>query len=209
MLKREISRMSLMFISISLLIGYIMGAIPFGLGVSMIAGKGDIREIGSGNIGATNVLRTGRKDLALLTFLLDAAKAAAAVGMVYWAVQGPYHLWAGAGAVLGHCFPVWLGFKGGKGVSCFFGVMFATAWKIGLIAAATWLLVAVITRYSSLAALIAVIAAPIAAHLLGYTEIAIMAAGIALIIIIRHRENIARLTKGMESKIGQKANEPA
>ncbi len=201
--------MELQLLSLSMLIGYIVGSLPFGLALTYLAGQGDIREIGSGNIGATNVLRTGRKDLAALTLLLDAGKAALAVGLVYWAVQDPYCYWAGFAAILGHCFPIWLGFKGGKGVSSFFGVIFAIAWKIGIIAAATWLIVAFITRYSSLAALLAVIATPIVAYFLADKDIAIVAAAIALVIIIRHHENIGRLVKGTESKIGKKASEAA
>ena len=192
------------FLILSSLIGYCFGSIPFGLMIAFIAGQGDVREIGSGNIGATNVLRTGRKDLAALTLLLDAGKAALAVYLVHQVVGEPYSLIAGAMALVGHCFPIWLGFKGGKGVATFFGALLASAWPIGLAAAAIWLGVAVLTRLSSLAALCAAGLAPLIAFMTGRIEVAVMAAAMAVLIFIRHHQNIRRIIKGEESRIGRK-----
>ena len=190
--------------------GYLLGSVPFGVLVTRAAGAGDVRDIGSGNIGATNVLRTGRKDLALATLLLDAGKGAAALLIAR-------HLFgselagaiAGGAAFLGHLFPVWLGFKGGKGVATFFGLLIAACWPLGLMAGATWLIVAFALRYSSLAALIAAAAAPLYALLplpdLGLPAaqtIFILAIATAILIYIRHHENIARLLKGAEPRIG-------
>lgn len=191
---------------IAALFGYLLGSIPFGLLLAKMAGQGDIRQIGSGNIGATNVLRTGRKDIAILTLILDAAKAGLAFAIVKMAL--PYipfiALVAAFMALLGHCYPVWLGFKGGKGVATFFGGLLAAAWPIGLIAGAIWLVTAFITRLSSLSALLAAALAPFIAYFMGYTQVAIMAAFMALIIFLRHRANIARIVKGEEPKIGGK-----
>lgn len=183
--------------------GYILGSIPFGLLIARSAGQGDIRSIGSGNIGATNVLRTGRKDLALLTLLLDALKAGAGVLLVGHFLGYPLGLVAGAAALIGHCFPVWLKFKGGKGVATYFGFLFAASWPVGLIAGAVWLISAFALRMSSLAALLAALAAPFAAHLLGATSVSIAAAFLSLIIFIRHKDNIGRILSGSESKIGK------
>ncbi len=190
---------------IAILAGYTLGSIPFGLLISRLFGQGDIRAIGSGNIGATNVLRTGRKDLAALTLLLDGGKAAAAALIFNHFFGLPYGLFAGAAALIGHCFPVWLKFKGGKGVATFFGCLLAAAWPVGLIAAAVWLAIAVLFRMSSLAALWAAAAAPLAALWLGRTDVAAMASALALVIFIRHKDNIARIIKGTESKIGKKS----
>jgi glycerol-3-phosphate acyltransferase PlsY len=206
--------------------GYLLGSIPFGLVLTRAAGLGDIREIGSGNIGATNVLRTGRKDIALATLLLDALKAGIAL-LLARAVAGlaglPTELQmqagliAGAAAFIGHCFPVWLNFKGGKGVATFFGVLFAGAWPLGIIAGATWLAVATIFRYSSLAALCAAAIAPIAGLVAGFAwpEV-IFTLVLAVLIFFRHSANIARLRAGTEPRIGDKketaaasAGEPA
>lgn len=190
---------------ISAIGGYLLGSMPFGLLLARAFGQGDIRQIGSGNIGATNVLRTGRKDLAIATLLLDAGKAGIAAliaGMVFDAPLAP--LFGGGMALIGHCFPLWLKFKGGKGVATFFGVLFAIKWPIGLIAGAIWLLSAFITRYSSLSALLAAIGAPIAALIIGYQTLAIFFALLAIVIFYRHRENIARLLSGSEGKIGDK-----
>ena len=185
--------------------GYVLGSTPFGLLLARATGQGDIRKIGSGNIGATNVLRTGRKDIALATLILDAGKAAiAALIAGHFMPDTPANLIAGGAALLGHCFPFWLKFKGGKGVATFLGVMLATAWPVGLIACGTWLLTAIISRISSLSALVAAVVAPIAALLLGYTGVAIMAGLLAVLIFIRHRENIGRILSGTESKIGAK-----
>ncbi len=194
--------------------GYLLGSIPFGLVIVRAAGLGDIRQIGSGNIGATNVLRTGRKDLALATVLLDAGKAGIALLIARWAAglgglpeetQLQIGLVAGGAAFLGHCLPVWLNFKGGKGVATFFGVLFAGIWPIGFIAGITWLAVATMFRYSSLAALCAAAIAPIAAMVAQFSwpEI-IFTVVLAVLIFWRHSENIARLRAGTESKIGDK-----
>jgi glycerol-3-phosphate acyltransferase PlsY len=184
--------------------GYFLGSIPFGLLIAGATGQGDIRKIGSGNIGATNVLRTGRKDIALITLLLDAGKAGIAALIFNHLFGYPIGLFAGAAALIGHCFPIWLKFKGGKGVATFFGGLLATAWPIGLIAGAIWLACAFISRISSLSALAAAGSAPLIALLMGYPNIAIMAAVMAIIIYIRHAENIGRILKGTESRIGKK-----
>lgn len=191
-------------IAYALIGGYLLGSIPFGLLITRATGQGDIREIGSGNIGATNVLRTGRKDIALITLLLDAAKAGVAALIFNHIFGFPVGLFAGAAALIGHCFPIWLKFKGGKGVATFFGCLLATAWPIGLIAGALWLASAFLTRISSLSALAAAGTAPLIAFMLGYYHVAIMAAVLAIIIYIRHAENIGRIIKGTESRIGKK-----
>jgi glycerol-3-phosphate acyltransferase PlsY len=181
-------------------IGYLLGSIPFGLVLSRLAGHGDIRGIGSGNIGATNVLRTGSKWLAALTLLLDFGKGWAAVALVrHWGE--PAVLAAGLAAPLGHMFPVWLGFRGGKGVATGFGVLVALVWPAALAAAAVWLAVAVVTRYSSLAALVGAAAAAILAPLFADTATAVLAAVLALIVILRHHANIRRLVAGREHRI--------
>ncbi len=182
--------------------GYLLGSIPFGLLLTRLAGLGDIRNLGSGNIGATNVLRTGNKALAALTLLLDGAKGAAAVLLA--GTMGPdMAALAGAGAVVGHLFPVWLRFKGGKGVATGLGVLLASAWPVGLAACATWLLVAALSRYSSLAALLAFLAAPFYAWLLPRNSEQIgLALLIALLVWLRHVANIRRLVSGTEPKIG-------
>jgi acyl phosphate:glycerol-3-phosphate acyltransferase len=190
--------------------GYLLGSIPFGLVLTRAAGLGDIREIGSGNIGATNVLRTGRKDLALATLVLDAGKAAFAL-LIARALAGQSEvqieigLTAGAAAFIGHCYPVWLGFKGGKGVATFFGVLFAGVWPLGVISGLTWLAVATMFRYSSLAALCAAAIAPLAALVAGFSwsEVAFTLV-LAALIFWRHRANIARLRAGTEPRIGEK-----
>jgi glycerol-3-phosphate acyltransferase PlsY len=182
------------------LAGYFLGTIPFGLLLTHLAGLGDIRKIGSGNIGATNVLRTGRKGLAAATLLLDGGKGAAAVLLAgHW---GPdTAILAGCGALIGHLFPLWLRFRGGKGVATSLGVLLALDWQVGLIASATWLLVAALFRYSSLAALGALAAAPIAAWFISTRQLAGVTLLIALIVWLRHHENIRRLLTGKESKI--------
>jgi len=184
--------------------GYLLGSIPFGLLIARTTGQGDIRKIGSGNIGATNVLRTGRKDIAFITLLLDAGKAGIAALIFNHFFDEPIGFFAGAAALIGHCFPIWLKFKGGKGVATFFGALLATAWPIGLIAGAIWLACAFITRISSLSALAAAGSAPLIAFMMGYTNVAIMSAVMAIIIYIRHAENIGRILQGTESRIGQK-----
>jgi len=192
--------------------GYLLGSIPFGVVLTRAAGAGDVRNIGSGNIGATNVLRTGRKDLALATLVLDAGKGAAALLIARWlfnsAVAGAI---AGGAAFLGHLFPVWLGFKGGKGVATFFGLLLAAAWPLGLLAGATWIVVAALFRISSLSALVASVATPAYALLpvaaLGLPAphaILLLAVFTAVLIWIRHADNIGRLLKGAEPRIGAK-----
>ncbi len=181
-------------------IGYLLGSIPFGLVLTRLAGLGDIRRIGSGNIGATNVLRTGNKALAALTVLLDLAKGFAACLM--GARWGADAMLAAAGAVvLGHMFPVWLGFRGGKGVATALGVLIAIAWPLAIAAAALWLLTAVIFRYSSLAALVAAVVSAVAAGFIADPARAALIAGIALLIVLRHHENIRRLIRGTEGRI--------
>jgi glycerol-3-phosphate acyltransferase PlsY len=187
--------------------GYLLGSIPFGLLLTRAAGLGDIRKIGSGNIGATNVLRTGNKALALATLLLDGGKGAAAVLIARYSFPdlGPeIMLAAGAGAILGHLYPVWLGFKGGKGVATGLGILLALDWRVGGLACVTWLAVALIFRYSSLSALLAFLLAPLYAWFLDGPRLAIFAALLAALIWWRHRENIQRLVKGEEPKIGKK-----
>ena len=189
-------------------LAYLLGSIPFGLLLTRAAGLGDIRKIGSGNIGATNVLRTGNKLLALATLLLDGAKGAAAVLLAqYWGgdTGGPeLMLAAGAGAILGHLYPVWLGFKGGKGVATGLGILLALDWRVGALACVTWLAAALIFRYSSLSALLALLFAPIYAWLLAGPRLAVFAIFVAALVWWRHRENIRRLLKGEEPKIGKK-----
>jgi glycerol-3-phosphate acyltransferase PlsY len=190
------------------LLGYLLGSIPFGLLLTKVAGLGDIRAIGSGNIGATNVLRTGRKDLALATLLLDGGKGAAAV-LIARLFSEDLTVIAGGAAILGHLFPVWLKFKGGKGVATTLGTLIAANWIVGIGACLVWLIVAVLFRYSSLSALIAVAAAPIIALWLGNVPLAWLAAFAAVLVWIRHHENIKRLLSGAEPKIGKKKDVPA
>jgi glycerol-3-phosphate acyltransferase PlsY len=185
----------------ALAFGYVLGSIPFGLLITRAAGLGDVRNIGSGNIGATNVLRTGNKGLAALTLILDALKGTAAVLIA--GIYGPeLALVAGFGAFLGHLFPVWLGFKGGKGVATYLGVLAGLAWKVALVFAAVWLAVAFIMRYSSLAALVASMAVPLTLFYLGRIDYAVLFAVMTVIVFIKHRANISRLLAGTESRIG-------
>lgn len=193
--------------------GYLLGSIPFGVILTRLATGEDVRSIGSGNIGATNVLRTGRKDLAFATLILDAGKGAAAFLIAQALFPGVPAIAAIAGgaAFLGHLFPVWLGFKGGKGVATFFGLLLAAAWPLGLMACATWLIVAALFRMSSFSALIAAALAPLFALLplpvMGLPAsgpIVALAVATALLIWIRHHENIARILKGTEPRIGAK-----
>ena len=190
-------------IIIAALIGYLLGSIPFGLLLTRIFGHGDVRDIGSGNIGATNVLRTGSKPLAAATLLLDGLKGTAAVlAGSYFGYEGA--LAAGYGAFVGHCFPVWLKFKGGKGVATYIGILGGVAWKFALMFMAIWLVVAVLTRYSSLSALVATAATPVLVFIYGAAGAAIMSAVLAAVCWWNHRENISRLVSGEESRIGQK-----
>ncbi len=190
---------------LALLFGYFCGSIPFGLLLTRIAGTTDLRSIGSGNIGATNVLRTGRKDLAAATLFLDALKGAAAVLIVAYGAQGIPPLLAALGAFLGHVFPVWLKFKGGKGVATFLGCLLALDWRAGLVFIALWLIVAAATRYSSMSALIASAATPIALLLFGRFDVALLYTVLAALLWYMHRANILRLVNGTETKIGQSA----
>ena len=193
--------------------GYLLGSIPFGVILTRLATGEDVRSIGSGNIGATNVLRTGRKDLAFATLILDAGKGAAAFLIAQALFPGVPAIAAVAGgaAFLGHLFPVWLGFKGGKGVATFFGLLLAAAWPLGLMAGATWLIVAALFRMSSLAALVAAAAAPLFAllplPLMGLPAsgpVLALSAATAALIWIRHHQNVARILKGTEPRIGAK-----
>jgi len=189
-----------MMIIAAAVIGYLLGAIPFGLVLTRLGGYGDVRQIGSGSIGATNVLRTGNKALAALTLLLDLAKgtAAALIG-AQWGTEATL---AASGAVLiGHMFPVWLGFRGGKGVATALGVVIAIAWPVAILGLSVWLGVAILTRYSSLAALVATTAAAIYAGFTVETGRAALIAAMAFLIILRHHENIRRLIAGTESRI--------
>lgn len=187
----------------AILLGYGLGSIPFGLILTRLGGMGDIRSIGSGNIGATNVLRTGRKDLAALTLLLDGGKGAAAALLAK--MYGPdLMVAAGFAAFIGHLFPVWLKFKGGKGVATYLGVLFGAAWPIAVFACLVWLATALISRYSSLSALLAALLAPVFAWYFISPQIAELAAAMAVLIYVRHHANIARLLKGQEPKIGKK-----
>ncbi|MDN2580267.1 glycerol-3-phosphate 1-O-acyltransferase PlsY [Aquibium sp. ELW1220] len=187
----------------ALVFGYLLGSIPFGLLLTRAAGLGDVRKIGSGNIGATNVLRTGNRKLAAATLLLDALKGTAAVLLA--GLIGPDHaLIAGLGAFLGHLYPVWLGFRGGKGVATYLGVLVAVAWQGALVFAAAWLAVAFLTRYSSLAALVAAVAVPVALYILGFGRAAELFVLLSLIVFVKHRANIRRLLSGTESRIGAK-----
>ncbi|MEL7488762.1 MAG: glycerol-3-phosphate 1-O-acyltransferase PlsY [Pseudomonadota bacterium] len=194
-----------MTISLAVIVGYLIGSVPFGLVLTRLAGLGDIREIGSGNIGATNVLRTGRKDLAAATLLLDSGKGAIAVLIA--AAAGWRAEVAGAAAFLGHCFPVWLGFKGGKGVATFLGTVLALWFPAGLMACATWLVTAFFSRISSLSALVAASATPLIFFAMGLRADAAATAFMAILIFIRHRANIERLFAGTEPKIGAKKAE--
>ncbi len=187
----------------AVILGYLFGSIPFGLLLTKLAGAGDIRQIGSGNIGATNVLRTGRKGLAALTLLLDGLKGVAAVLLAEY-------LWPGTGiaaalaALLGHLFPVWLRFKGGKGVATTIGIATALYWPIGVVTMAIWLLVAKLFRYSSLAALVSIGAMPLTAYLFDKPAITWLAIVIVFLVFTRHGANIKRLVEGTETRIGGK-----
>jgi len=184
-------------------LGYLIGSIPFGLVLTRMAGLGDIRTIGSGNIGATNVLRTGSKSLALLTLILDIGKGAAVVIAVSY-YMGEYAFAAGLATILGHCFPLWLGFKGGKGVATTLGTLLAAVPLTGLFAIAFWLITAGLFKISSLAALVALASAPVTAYVLYGQTPALIAAALAALVFYRHKDNIQRLASGTEPKIGTK-----
>ena len=187
--------------------GYLLGSVPWGLVLTKMAGLGDIREIGSGNIGATNVLRTGNKFLAFLTLILDASKGAVAA-LIFMQFSEMAGLIAAFAAVLGHNFPVWLKFKGGKGVATTLGALLMVSWPVGVLTCCVWLVVASTFKYSSLASISSVIAAPLIAwQIFNNEEVAYMAVGLAVLSVIRHKDNIRRLIKGEETKIGQKKAE--
>ena len=186
---------------LALVAGYLCGSVPFGLLLTRAAGLGDVRAIGSGNIGATNVLRTGNKGLAAATLVLDALKGTvpALLALHYGPVAGAV---AGFGAFLGHIYPVWLGFKGGKGAATYLGVLIGLAWKVALLFAAVWLVMALLFRYSSLSALVACVVVPVALYLLGQPAFALAFLVMSALIFHKHRANIERLMAGTESRIG-------
>ena len=194
---------------LALLLGYALGSVPFGLLLTRLTGAGDLRAIGSGNIGATNVLRTGRKGLAAATLLLDMAKGLLAVLLAaYWLQDGQSAVvpsLAALGALLGHCFPLWLRFKGGKGVATMMGVSLGLAWPVGLAYAAVWVGMLALTRFSSLAGISAAVVAPLAALATGRGVFAPVLSGLAAIVLFLHRANIARLRAGTEPRVGRKA----
>ena len=192
-------------------VGYFLGSIPFGIILTRLFGAGDLRQIGSGNIGATNVLRTGHKGLAAATLILDGAKGAVAVLLARHFVPelGDHAaMISGAAAMIGHCYPVWLNFRGGKGVATLLGLAIALAWPIGLVFAAVWLGTVLLLRISSLGGMLGAISAPIAALAFGHPVYAIGLAGLSVIVLWRHRENIARLRAGTEPRIGGKKEAP-
>ena len=185
-------------------LGYLLGSIPFGVVIARAMGLGDPRQIGSGNIGATNILRTGNKPAALATLLLDSGKGAAAVLLAHCFAGDTAAMVAGGAAFLGHCFPVWLGFRGGKGVATFLGTLIALHWPLGLGACAIWLLAAIFGRISSLSALLAAAFSPILAWAMGRLDLIPVCLFLAVLIFIRHRANISRLLDGTEPRIGRK-----
>ncbi|KQT31938.1 glycerol-3-phosphate acyltransferase [Sphingomonas sp. Leaf412] len=189
----------------ALLIGYLLGSIPFGIILTRAFGAGDLRTIGSGNIGATNVLRTGRKGLAAATLLLDLAKGFAAVVIVHAIFPGEEPL-AAAGALIGHCYPVWLRFRGGKGVATLMGIVLALHWPLGLVFAIVWLGLLALTRFSSLAGMIAAISAPVAAAMTDAFDLVPLLMALAGIVLWKHRANIARLVDGTEPRVGRSAD---
>ena len=189
---------------LALAFGYLLGSIPFGLILTRMVGAGDLRQTGSGNIGATNVMRTAGKKLAALTLLLDLAKGLVAVSLAWMLFRDEVAL-AALGAFAGHCFPVWLKFRGGKGVATTAGICFGLHWAIGLVYAGVWLAVLAATRISSLAGMTAAVAAPIAAWALGQEEWILPLAAIAIAVLLLHRANIARLRAGTEPRVGNKS----
>jgi acyl phosphate:glycerol-3-phosphate acyltransferase len=189
----------------AVLFGYLLGSIPFGLLFARLAGGGDIRKIGSGNIGATNVLRTGKRWAAAATLLCDGGKGAIAVLVTQYAQGSDAAMFAALGAFLGHIFPIWLNFRGGKGVATFLGITLALDWRVGLCALATWLVVAIFMRISSLSALAAAALTPIYMALFGHGLYAVLEIILAILVFVMHRENIHRLMSGTEPRIGAKA----
>jgi glycerol-3-phosphate acyltransferase PlsY len=199
---------SLPTIGAALAVGYLLGTIPFGLLVTRVAGTGDIRQIGSGNIGATNVLRTGRKSLAAATLVGDMLKGSAAVWLAAWLWGRQPALAAGLGAVLGHVFPLWLRFRGGKGVATYIGVLIALSWPVAAAFGGAWIAVAAVTRYSSLAGLVASALTPVLLWVIGARQEALLFAALTALVWIMHRANITRLLAGTEAKIGMKSAPP-
>jgi acyl phosphate:glycerol-3-phosphate acyltransferase len=193
------------FLPVALVIGYLLGSIPFGLVLTKLAGTQDLRSIGSGNIGATNVLRTGRKGLAAATLLLDALKGTAAVVIAGYMAGPNAAMIAGLGAFLGHIFPVWLKFKGGKGVAVYIGILLGLFWPGALFFCLLWLATAFTTKYSSLSALVAAFVTPLFLWWFGHPALASLFAVLTLLLFYMHRENIKRLQAGTESRIGQKS----
>jgi acyl phosphate:glycerol-3-phosphate acyltransferase len=187
----------------ALLFGYLLGSIPFGLLLTRMAGGGDLRAIGSGNIGATNVLRTGRKGLAALTLVLDAAKGALAVLLAQW-LNPDWGLLGGLAAFLGHCYPIWLRFRGGKGVATYLGIVLALAWPVGLAFAIVWLAALALLRYSSVGGMAAAIAAPVTAAWLDDFRLVVLLIAMTLIVLWKHRANLERLLAGEEPRVGGK-----
>ncbi|MDS9946296.1 MAG: glycerol-3-phosphate 1-O-acyltransferase PlsY, partial [Planktomarina sp.] len=193
-----------MILLVWILTGYLLGSIPFGLVFARLFGLGDLRQIGSGNIGATNVLRTGSKFGAALTLIADAGKAGVTILLARTMAGEDAAQLAGFAAFFGHCYPIWLKFRGGKGVSTFFGLLFALTWPIGLISGATWLLIAGIFRYSSFAAIAAATLTPLFMIIFSQQDLVALSIGLMILILWRHKENISRLLKSQETKIGQK-----
>jgi glycerol-3-phosphate acyltransferase PlsY len=194
--------------AIAFIFGYLLGSIPFGLIFTQVAGTQDIRSIGSGSIGATNVLRTGRKGLAAATLLADVLKGLAAVMLAAFWLGDDAALVAGFGAFVGHLFPVWLRFKGGKGIATGLGILLAVSWKAALVVALIWIALAAAFRYSSVASLVAAAAAPVILWFIGAPSATLLFLALAVLTFIMHRGNIARLAQGTEGKIGQKAEPP-
>jgi acyl phosphate:glycerol-3-phosphate acyltransferase len=197
-------QLALPYYAAALAFGYLLGTIPFGLLLTRLAGTQDIRQIGSGNIGATNVLRTGRKGLAAATLLLDMLKGTAAVLIAYHFFGQDLAVLAGIGAFLGHLFSLWLGFKGGKGVATYIGVLLGLAWPMAFAFGAVWILVAAVTRYSSLSALVASAATPVLLWLNGDRQEAQVFGLLTVLLVLKHAPNVVRLARGTEGKIGQK-----
>lgn len=192
-----------------LALGYLLGSIPFGVVIARALGLGDLRQIGSGNIGATNVLRTGNKPAAAATLILDAGKGAIAILLARAAGLEALAPWAGLAAFAGHCFPVWLGFRGGKGVATFLGTLLALSWPVGLLSCATWLAAAKLSRISSVGALAASALAPVWLWVLGLPGLIPPVALLALLIWVRHKDNLSRLRAGTEPRIGAKSKDGA
>ncbi len=197
----------LMSAGLATLLGYLLGAIPFGLLLTRFGGAGDLRAVGSGNIGATNVLRTGRKGLAAATLVLDALKGAAAVWIVREVLPG-FELFAAAGAFFGHLYPLWLRFRGGKGVATLLGIVLAFDWTSGLLFVGVWLAGLALTRFSSVAGIAAAASAPVGAAVFGRFDLVLLFFGFALIVLWKHRGNLERLLDGTEPRVGQREPSP-